>query len=268
MQNIPQPFDREQIKRDFNRAAYRYDMHALLQRQVADRLFSYMHAAPLLNDRVLDAGCGTGYFHELARKHGYLWNITQLDIAYSMCEIAASYASPPTYGGTYTVNADLVNTPFNHHSFGCIFSSLTVQWALSLPDVLNECYRILSPGGMLYISTLLPGTLTELEQSFVANGFHSPISPFLPLDTITAHMQEAGFHTDIHTDAITIDYYSVLQLMRSLKAIGARNKSAPPQAKYLGKHGLDMLQRYYQEHFADSTKLPATWKVAYLIARK
>ena len=269
MQNAIPPFNRNQIKQDFNRAAYSYDMHALLQRRVADALFQTMRNQPSPNNHILDAGCGTGYFHELVRKHGYHWSITQLDLAYRMCKIAAGYASPATYGGTYTVNGDIASLPLPNGYFGRIFTSLTVQWAISPDRVYKEFHRVLAEDGTLYISTLLPGTLSELENSFIENNYLSPINHFLPVETITSQLEKVGFqHIETNEAHIPLHYNSVLQLIRSLKAIGARKKSGEQQSHYLGKKGLQAIEDYYQQHFGDDQGLPATWHAAYITARK
>lgn len=261
-----QKFDRDRIKLDFNRAAHTYDMHALLQRRVADHLFTLLKQAPLANNRILDAGCGTGYFHELARKNSYLWHITQLDIAFAMCQISMSYASPPSYGGTYTINGDIETMPFPDNYFGAVFSSLALQWSNNLNQALAEIYRVLAPGGTALISTLAPGTLHELSESFSQSGFHSPINHFLDEAEVTSQLPATGTAA-CQRSTLTLHYKSVLQLMRSLKALGARHKHAMSNP-YLGKAGIERITTYYRQTFGDSNGLPVTWNIFYLNLRK
>jgi malonyl-CoA O-methyltransferase len=110
------------IKRDFNQAAYTYDQYAILQRKVADLLFKIAKIKFANNSRILDAGCGTGYFYELVKKYRYNWQIHQLDMALNMCKIAKSYASEDCY----TYCGDMENLPLKNNSADGIFSSLAM----------------------------------------------------------------------------------------------------------------------------------------------
>lgn len=53
--------DKEAIASSFGKAADTYDKHAAFQRDVGHRLLEKL-PSDLTNKRVLDLGCGTGYF--------------------------------------------------------------------------------------------------------------------------------------------------------------------------------------------------------------
>lgn len=262
---VTKVFNRHQIKGDFNRAAKTYDAYALLQRRVAETLFLKLRLR--MEGHVLDIGCGTGYFHELARKYGHRWPITQLDIAYNMCQVAASYASPPEYGGTYTVNGDMEQLPFHDNQFQAVFSSLALQWSNHPSQVIQEIHRVLAPGGSAFLSTLLPGTLQELEMSFTQTGFFSPVTPFHREDILHDATKHQGLFVNYSIVPIILHYPNIRLLGKSLKALGAQRKHAVKNP-YLGKAGLERIETYYQETYGTSDGLPATWNVMYLQLRK
>lgn len=64
------------------------------------------------------------------------------------------------------LNADAEQLPVPDNSTDLIFSNLMIQWSTRPELVLAECQRILKPGGILAISTLLAGTLEELKQAW------------------------------------------------------------------------------------------------------
>ena len=54
------PFDTRQVRRAFSRAAARYREHAVLQREVEDRLLERLDYVTTPPQRVLDVGAGPG----------------------------------------------------------------------------------------------------------------------------------------------------------------------------------------------------------------
>jgi malonyl-CoA O-methyltransferase len=59
--NLPAQFvDRQQVKRNFARAAVTYDNAAVLQREVGSRMLERLDYVRIEPQRVLDLGCGTG----------------------------------------------------------------------------------------------------------------------------------------------------------------------------------------------------------------
>ncbi|SQK74037.1 methyltransferase domain-containing protein [Tatumella ptyseos] len=60
--------DKAAIGRAFGRAAATYDSYAMLQRLCGDRLLEM--APPPQHGRVLDAGCGSGWYSRYFRRQG------------------------------------------------------------------------------------------------------------------------------------------------------------------------------------------------------
>lgn len=260
-------FSKARIRQDFNRAALHYDDHATLQRQVADRLFGIINGTWPHAAHILDAGAGTGYFQELARKYRHPWTIYQLDLAYNMCTVAGGYASLPEYGSTFTVNGESESLPFRDACVDGIFSSLMLQWVNKLQQVFAEFHRVLASGAYAYFSTLAPGTLYELQESFEQCGFRPPINQFRSAGHISALLGSAGFkEVVVNSQTLVLPYGSLLTLMHSLKGVGARYKPPIMHNPFIGRQGLEKIERYYKTHFGDT--IPGTWEVLYITARK
>jgi len=258
------PF-KQKIMRDFSRAAKTYDNYAILQRKVADHLFRLLK---LNNDRnILDIGCGTGYFHELLRKNKLYYPLYQIDISKEMCAVAASYASPEEYGGTYTSTCDMHNLPFAANSFSTIFSSMTMQWSEDLEKVFLEAKRVLENNGNFAFSIVGEGSLLELKQAFEFAGLNPPIHSFLGIDEIKEKIINAGFREfEISSETITMYYENINTILRSIKHIGASYKSN--QAGGLrGRGYFAEVEKIYHNNFADKNGLPLSWNITYIASK-
>ncbi len=255
------------LMRDFGKAARKYDEYAILQRNVADKLFALSKQFFSAENSVIDIGCGTGYFHELCRKNAFYFPITQIDISPEMCEIAASYASSGKYGETTTIQADMDNIPLPENSIKNAFSSLTIQWSQDLENTLKEAHRILDKGGDFFASTLQNGTLHELENSFSKLDRLTHINKFLSKNDIQNTFINCGFkNIKIIEDDIITYHDNLLSLLKQIKGIGANHKSS--DKKFLGKDYFVKLEKIYQDSFANNGKLPSTWKVVYITCQK
>ncbi|MFP5382370.1 MAG: methyltransferase domain-containing protein, partial [Gammaproteobacteria bacterium] len=85
--------DFAEVRRAFDRAAADYDAHAVLQREVCDRLLARLDFMSVAPARVLDAGCGTGYGLANLRARYPEAELCALDIAPGM--LAATRARLP-----------------------------------------------------------------------------------------------------------------------------------------------------------------------------
>ena len=102
---------------------------------------------------ILDLGCGDGkYSHLINQKHPRA--LVNLDISYSNLigakqESGMGISNTITHGDLY-VCGDVLNLPFPEHSFDGIVCSL-VLYLVPLQSSLDEIYRVLKPGGSIYL---------------------------------------------------------------------------------------------------------------------
>lgn len=197
----------------FSRAAPRYDELAKAQRQIGQRLWD---ALPDDARHVLDVGCGTGYWTQRLAKRYPRAQITGLDLAPGMLEQARQ-----RYGDSIDwQHGDAAAQPFNDGSFNLAFSNLAMQWCLDIGAVMDELYRILTPGGQAHITTLLPGTLEE-----IAFAWQRPDALLQTPNqaSVERTIVESGLTIAQQTATVERFYYADLPaVMASIKGVGAQ----------------------------------------------
>jgi SAM-dependent methyltransferase len=98
--------------------------------------------------RVVDLGCGFGWFSRWARENGAA-QVLGLDISENMLARARAITSDPAI--TYA-QADLEQLDLPIASFDVAFSSLTLHYIEDLARLLATVHRALVPGGRLIVS--------------------------------------------------------------------------------------------------------------------
>lgn len=268
--------DFTEVRRAFDQAAATYDAHAVLQREVCDRLLARLDFMSLQPERVLDVGSGTGYglAHLRARyAEAELW---ALDIAPAM--LAAARARLPqaswaqrTLSHLLSSNgprhqaicSDMDRLPLAANSMNLVWSSLALQWAQDLDTTLKGFHQVLAPGGLLIFATFGPDTLKELRSVFAAIDDAPHVNQFIDLHDIGDMLINAGFSSPVmEMEMLTLTYGDIKSLMRDLKGIGAHNAAASRRRGLLGKSAWARLEQAYESHRLDD-RLPATFEVIY-----
>ncbi|MGJ7093050.1 malonyl-ACP O-methyltransferase BioC [Vibrio hannami] len=246
---------KEAIADAFGRAAARYDDHAEFQRQVGHELIEMLPES-LKGLKVLDIGCGTGYFSALLAEKGA--SVTAADLSVEM--LAQAEIRCGSRVESYQ-QADAEGLPFDDDSFDIVFSSLALQWCDDLSIPLKELQRVTKPRGKIYFSTLLDGSLYELKQSWAKIDTYQHVNDFLNEKNIKvalAQSEASVHHLDLRT--IKVWYSSALQLMRDLKGIGATHVSGRSQG-LIKKQTLLDVEGEYSRYRSESGLLPATYEV-------
>ena len=102
--------------------------------------------------RVMDLGCGYGWFCRWAREQGAL-QVHGLDVSARMLERARQLT--PTHDIVYT-QADLETVELPRASFDLVYSSQAFHYIEDLPCLLAKVHAALVPGGALVFSTEHP----------------------------------------------------------------------------------------------------------------
>lgn len=220
------------VARAFSRAAPQYDALASAQRHIGTTLWNHLPDTAGLN--ILDLGCGTGYWTQRLAKRYPSARLTGLDLAPGMLEEARQ-----RYGDTiHWQQGDAAALPFSGQRFDLVFSNLAIQWCPDIDAVMGEIQRVLTDTGQAYITTLLPGTLSE-----VADAWQRPEA--LLTTPSAAELKRAVVNSGLrllHQSAQwrTFYYPDLKAVMASIKGVGAqvaRPNARITRAEVANAHG-------------------------------
>jgi len=239
----------------FSRAAHKYDAHAQFQRDVGHQLIELMPER-LNGLKVLDIGCGTGYFSEVLADKGAI--VTAGDLSERMLLQAEQRCLDKVSG--YRI-ADAEALPFDDNTFDMVFSSLALQWCRDLSVPLKELQRVTKSGGVVYFSTLADGSLHELKQAWAKIDSYQHVNNFLTINQIkVALAQSESYDHQLDLRSIRLWYSSAFQLMRDLKGIGATHVGERSQG-LTKKSILERVETEYQRFKNSDNLLPASYQV-------
>lgn len=159
------------------------------------------------DERVLDAGCGTGRLTRDLLEALPRGQVVALDVSRNMIEAARGYLLPDFRERVEFACCDLLDLPFEQQ-FDGIFSTASFHWVLDHERLFRNLYRALRPGGWLCaqcgggknLDRLLsrvraPMAAPAFEKYFV--GYKSPWE-YSDAETAANRLRHAGFE-QIHT---------------------------------------------------------------------
>ncbi len=135
----------------------------------------------------------------------------------------------------------LASHPLDDANVDLVFSNLAIQWCPDIGAVMRELARVLAPGGQARITTLLPGTLSE-----VATAWQRPEALLQTPDAsaVQRAIQQSGLRLIQHACAQRRFFYPDLNaVMASIKGVGAQ--VARPNAR-LTRQALTTAQARYE----------------------
>ena len=167
---------------------------------------------PAAGLRVLDAGCGEGYFARVLASDGA--KVHGIDACQSLVDAAAAHPSPD--GRAEFSCASVDDLPFEDGAFDLVVCNHLFSHLPDPTDALHEVARVLTSGGRLVLLTLHPCFYVEhsergasssvpaeeyfasrgIDQRFLVDGLESPsaITSWLrPLEFYAGTLRDAGF---------------------------------------------------------------------------
>jgi malonyl-CoA O-methyltransferase len=209
----------QQIARAFDRA-HAYDAHAVVQRDIADRLAERIRRFELVpGSRILEIGCGTGYLADCAQIGGVDWLMT--DISPAMIDRArARFAGRPGFRFAPLDG----EAPDRDERFDLVCSNLAAQWFADLPSALERQFALVKPGGHLIFTTLLADTFAEWRYAHAEEGSPSGAHAYPAIDEIRAITID-GHAPEVEELRVETRHADAFAFLRGLKAIGAGSAS-------------------------------------------
>ncbi|MDQ6976215.1 MAG: malonyl-ACP O-methyltransferase BioC [Mariprofundaceae bacterium] len=258
------------VGRAFSSSAVSYDEHAVLQREIGDRLLAHITCSNIAPSRILDVGSGTGYFTHLLHQHYKKADVTAVDIAQAMLYYARAKRRirMPWHGMRHYAAADACALPFADASFDLVCSNLALQWVARPALMLTEMRRVLAPDGLMVFSTFGRRTLCELRHALahIERDQGGLIVPFPDVMAMGNALAELPIEVPVvDSDLFTLTYPNTMALVRELKGLGASSSAIEGRpAGLYGRRLLRELTTYYETHYAASDgRIHATFEALY-----
>ena len=258
-ESAPRALEKADIAASFSRAASSYDSVAHVQRDVGKQLLLALDRLRVAPYRVLDLGCGTGFFRSALQRRFPAAHYIGLDLAPGMVR----YARARCGAGCAWLVGDAEALPLANQSVDIVFSSLALQWC-DRPELLfAELARVLAPGGVCVFTSLGPQTLCELRAAWAAADDFQHVNTFLPTAVLRAAAAKVpGVHLVMEQRAFAADYSQVRDLLDELKALGAHNMNRHRPVGLASRQALHAMLRAYEAR-RSAGRLPATYDVIF-----
>lgn len=268
--------DRNRVGRAFHQQADEYDRHATVQKRVVECLVSLAESHVFkVPAAILDIGCGTGQLlSSLGRRYPDS-RLYGLDLAYNMARCSAERLGP----GAVLVNGDAEQLPFRDGVIDLVVSTSTLQWIDDLDSFFRQCHRIMRPDGLLCIAFFGGRTMHELQECYreaalqrdrCVDGYLGRLHRFKEISAVKQALGNSDFGDVQLFSEIEMDSYpDVPELLRSIKRIGAGSSAQEERRGGLGWRGvLNETSRLYRERYGTDGKIPVTYEVVYVVARR
>jgi ubiquinone/menaquinone biosynthesis C-methylase UbiE len=144
------------------------------------------HLALKPGDRVLDVGCGPGWFWAAAAAMvPERLDVTLADLSPGMVREAEDRCRSLPFGSLQGRQADVTALPFADNSFDAVIAMHMLYHLADPAAGIAEIYRVLKPGGFLAVTTNGAGNTPEIHQlaNAVGGPQHDPAAALFGFDT-------------------------------------------------------------------------------------
>lgn len=251
-----------EISKAFNQRATEYELAAKVQQEIGERLLERLHYLKMSPQRILDLGCGPGFFsRELALMYPKA-QIVGVDLAELMLIQARKKHSWRRKWSL--VAADMNNMPFATGAFDLVFANQVIHWGDSLPQVFRELNRVMKANACLMFTTLGPDTFKELKTAWSAVNEFAHVNEFPDMhDVGDCLMSEHFLEPVMDMELLAVHYETLPKLLKSLKAQGVKNINSARNQGLTGKTSWKLFEQNYSSMQTDTGKYPLTYEVVY-----
>lgn len=228
---------------------------------------------------LLDLGAGPGWVHTQLQQECQPSRFYALDLSAAMLAEAKKQGVATDY-----IQADASAIPLPDAAVDLIFSNLMLQWCPAPLQVIAQCWRVLKPGGRAVFSSLVDGSMWQLQQAFADAKQPLSLLSCPPLaywqQSLAAWDRESYAMSNLATSTVAAQdrakcwlvpetFYAadVRGVLQHFKQIGANYVPNRQQKGLQGRGWLTQLQKSY-EHHRTPQGLPLTFNVVYIQLEK
>ncbi|MBN9226098.1 MULTISPECIES: malonyl-ACP O-methyltransferase BioC [Legionella] len=251
-----------EINKAFNRHATEYEFAAKVQQEIGVRLLERLQYLNMKPQRILDLGCGPGFFSSELTKIYPKAQVVGLDLAQFMLVQAQKKQSWRRKWPL--VAADMRNMPFAAGTFDLIFANQVIHWGGALIPVFRELNRVMKANGCLMFTTLGPDTFKELKHAWTGVNHYAHVNEFADMhDVGDCLMSEHFLEPVIDMELLAVHYQTLPKLLQALKAQGVKNINPQRNQGLTGKTAWRQFEQNYSTLQTDKGKYPLTYEVVY-----
>lgn len=252
----------DEICKTFNEHAAEYELAAKVQQEIGMRLLERLQYLKMQPARILDLGCGPGFFsYELAKMYPKA-QIVGLDLAKNM--LVQAKKKQGWLRKWPVLAADMHHMPFNTGTFDLVFANQVVHWGNSLVQVFRELNRMLKINGCFMFTTLGPDTFWELKQSWLGVNSFAHTNTFIDMhDVGDSLLTEYFLDPVMDMELLNVHYENMPKLLKALKAQGVKNINPQRNKGLTGKTAWRQFEQNYAALQTAQGKYPLTYEVVY-----
>lgn len=232
--NAPNPWNKQQVRTRFERAAATYAEAAVVQREVGNRLLERFDVMRIAPQTILDIGCGPGTHTTALAARFPEASIIAIDQSPAMVALTAPpargllarFASMRKTPRVRGLVADMASLPLPREQADVLWSNFALHWSNDLPALFAEWNRVLKVGAVVMFTAPGPDTLQPLRNALTRAGERADdrVQRFTDLHDLGDMLVQAGFADPVmDMEVITLEYSNAAALWRDLKAQGVTN---------------------------------------------
>jgi malonyl-CoA O-methyltransferase len=256
--------DQDSIAKHFSKGSEVYEQEASLQREIAHELFTKIKVKRI-PEYILDVGCGTGFLTSLLMGAFPKARIEAIDLSGDMVRKAQVLIGSPQI--TW-LKGDAADYEFGR-TYDVVASSSAIQWIYPQKMLFGHLFHVVNPGGKLYFSLMLRGTLKELHELRHKVAPHKPLRAELASAAdIGGYLKATGFSVSRLEEKIyRREYASAADFLWRIKEQGFTGGEISTADKPLTRGELRELSQAYQSAYRGSQGgVYATYCVGYFEA--
>lgn len=260
--------DKARLRYNFGRRAGGYDAVAGVQQELAACLGRRLPALALDCRRLLEIGCGTGYYTAILRQVFPEARITAVDLAPE-----ALVQAKNRLGTQNNISWQLGDgeTEF-WGEFDLITANSVFQWFTDPAAALLRLQAQLLPGGYLAFTAFGPATFQELAASLTAAAQITgrpprrlPAQDFPTAGQWRSYLERAGFiFIELQEDLRTRSYPDLWTLLQDIRQMGATST----HPAYLPRRLLAAATAHYERHFRPQGRLRVSYQTLLAVAQR
>jgi malonyl-CoA O-methyltransferase len=261
------------IAQQFSRAANTYDSAAEVQLDIAFDAMSYL---PSHYKSGLDIGCGTGRISQQLSNR--CERLVAMDLAFGMLSYAQQN-NALTASSICWLQGDADSLPMADNSVDMLYSSMVLQWTDNQQKVMSEINRVMDSGATAILAIMCDGSFTQLNESWLSIDKRRHVNNFSSAQSWRDAAISQGLQVNMHEKQYVTWHQNINKLLCSIKSIGAnvvlKSQNSEPTDSTISldkivfnRQGLQHLETYYRQKYAENMQLPLTYQVCFLHCKK